>query len=88
MNLKRPICCRRTTRADPYGTTVEANFFQGMTRDNAALALTWVNNNLSNDTRNALIAEQVAFNYAARTPDSVIGALMVVTSKAKRGVKA
>lgn len=85
--FETPHMLPKTTRADPYGTTVEANFFQGMTRDNAALALTWVNNNLSNDTRNALIAEQVAFNYAARTPDSVIGALMVVTSKAKRGVK-
>lgn len=86
--FETPHMLPQTTQADPYGTTVEANFFQGMTRDNAALALTWVNNNLSNDTRNALIAERAAFNRAAELPDSVIGSLMTITSKAIRGVKA
>ena len=86
--FETPHMLPQTTQADPYGTTVEANFFQGMTRDNAALALTWVNNNLSNDTRKTLIAERAAFNRAAELPDSVIGSLMTITSKAIRGVKA
>jgi len=59
-------------QSDQYGTTIEQNFFNGLTQENARKAFVWVENNLSPVSFNELAARQTAFAIAAKTSDQQI----------------
>ena len=61
-----------TPQADQYGTTVEENFFSGLSQENARKAFVWVEKNLSPVSFNELAARQTAFAIAAKTTDEQI----------------
>lgn len=70
--FEAPHLLSNIPQSDQYGTTVEQNFFNGLTQENAQKAFVWVENNLSPVSFNELAARQTAFAIAAKTSDQQI----------------
>ena len=70
--FEAPHLLSNIPQSDQYGTTVEQNFFNGLTQENAQKAFVWVENNLSPVSFNELAARQTAFAIAAKTTDQQI----------------